>query len=194
MFKIAVLVSGGGTNLQSIIENIINGKLNCIIGAVIADRPCYAIERAKEQEIEGILVDRKVYKERLFDEIDRILSYKKVDLIVLAGFLSILDSDFVNKWKNRIINIHPSLLPKHGGKGLYGIKVHESVIRSGDKESGCTVHYVDTGIDSGDIIIQAKVPVLPDDTPDALQKRVLVEEHKILPLAINKIIGEIPKE
>ena len=113
-----------------------------------------------------------------------------MDLIVLAGFLSIIDEEFVEKWKGKIINIHPSLLPKFGGPGMYGIKVHEAVLAAGEKESGCTVHYVDNGVDSGEIIFQVKVPVMEGDTAEILQKRILVEEHKLLPKSISKIISE----
>lgn len=190
MFKIAVMVSGGGSNLQSIIDKSKNGELNCEIACVIGDRPCYGVERAAEQGIESCVIDRKVYKKELCKEIDKVLSTKGVELIVLAGFLSIIDEEFVNKWKGKIINIHPSLLPKFGGPGMYGIKVHEAVLAAGEKESGCTVHYVDTGVDSGEIILQVKVPVLEGDTPEVLQKRVLVEEHKLLPNSIAKIISE----
>lgn len=190
MFKIAVMVSGGGSNLQSIIDKSKSGELNCEIACVIGDRPCYGVERAAEAGIESCVIDRKVYKKELCKEIDKLLSTKGVELIVLAGFLSIIDEEFVNKWKGRIINIHPSLLPKFGGPGMYGIKVHEAVLAAGEKESGCTVHYVDTGVDSGEIILQVKVPVLEGDTPEVLQKRVLVEEHKLLPNSIAKIISE----
>ena len=190
MFKIAVMVSGGGSNLQSIIDKSKSGELNCEIACVIGDRPCYGVERAAEHGIESCVIDIKVYKKELCKEIDKVLSTKGVELIVLAGFLSIIDEEFVNKWKGRIINIHPSLLPKFGGPGMYGIKVHEAVLAAGEKESGCTVHYVDTGVDSGEIILQVKVPVLEGDTPEVLQKRVLVEEHKLLPNSIAKIISE----
>ncbi|MDR3258896.1 MAG: phosphoribosylglycinamide formyltransferase [Fusobacteriaceae bacterium] len=188
MFKIAVLVSGSGSNLQSIINNIKNGNLNCKLEIVIGDRPCYGIDRAKENGIEGVLVDRKIYKNNLCEEINNILATKEIDLVVLAGFLSIIDEKFVEKWKNKIINIHPSLLPKFGGKGMYGLKVHEAVVANKEKESGCTVHYVDSGVDSGQIILQAKVQVFSSDTAEVLQKRVLVEEHKLLPRAIGEII------
>lgn len=191
MSKIAVLVSGGGSNLQSIIDKAKSGELNCSIEIVIGDRPCYGVERAIEAGIEGHLLDRKVLKKELCKEIDKLVTEKNVDLIVLAGFLSIIDEEFVNKWKGRIINIHPSLLPKFGGPGMYGIKVHEAVLKAKEKESGCTVHYVDTGVDSGEIIAQRKVKVMDGDTPEILQKRVLVEEHKLLPESISKIISKI---
>lgn len=190
MFKIGVLVSGGGSNLQSLIDKSKSGELQCNIEVVIGDRECYGVERAKEAGIDGHTLDRKQLKKELCREIDKIVSEKEVDLIVLAGFLSIIDEEFVNKWKGRIINIHPSLLPKFGGPGMYGIKVHEAVLKAGESESGCTVHYVDTGVDSGEIIAQRRVKVLVGDTPEILQKRVLVEEHKLLPESITKIISE----
>lgn len=190
MFKIGVLVSGGGSNLQSIIDKSKSGELQCKVEVVIGDRECYGVERAKEAGIDGYTLDRKVLKKELCREIDKIVSEKEVDLIVLAGFLSIIDEEFVNKWKGRIINIHPSLLPKFGGPGMYGIRVHEAVLKAGEQESGCTVHYVDTGVDSGEIIAQKRVKVLEEDTPEILQKRVLVEEHKLLPESIAKIISE----
>ena len=190
MFKIGVLVSGGGSNLQSIIDKSQSGELQCKVEVVIGDRECYGVERAKEAGIDGYTLDRKVLKKELCREIDKIVSERGIDLIVLAGFLSIIDEEFVNKWKGRIINIHPSLLPKFGGPGMYGIRVHEAVLKSGEQESGCTVHYVDTGVDSGEIIAQKRVKVLEGDTPEILQKRVLVEEHKLLPESIAKIISE----
>lgn len=190
MFKIGVLVSGGGSNLQSIIDKSKSGELQCKVEVVIGDRECYGVERAKEAGIDGYTLDRKVLKKELCREIDKIVSEREVDLIVLAGFLSIIDEEFVNKWKGRIINIHPSLLPKFGGPGMYGIRVHEAVLKAGEQESGCTVHYVDTGVDSGEIIAQKRVKVLEGDTPEILQKRVLVEEHKLLPESIAKIISE----
>lgn len=190
MFKIGVLVSGGGSNLQSIIDKSKSGELQCKVEVVIGDRECYGVERAKEAGIDGYTLDRKVLKKDLCREIDKIVSERGIDLIVLAGFLSIIDEEFVNKWKGRIINIHPSLLPKFGGPGMYGIRVHEAVLKAGEQESGCTVHYVDTGVDSGEIIAQKRVKVLEGDTPEVLQKRVLVEEHKLLPESIAKIISE----
>ena len=190
MFKIGVLVSGGGSNLQSIIDKSQSGELQCKVEVVIGDRECYGVERAKEAGIDGYTLDRKVLKKELCREIDKIVSERGIDLIVLAGFLSIIDEEFVNKWKGRIINIHPSLLPKFGGPGMYGIRVHEAVLKAGEQESGCTVHYVDTGVDNGEIIAQKRVKVLEGDTPEILQKRVLVEEHKLLPESIAKIISE----
>ena len=187
MFNIAVLISGGGSNLKSLIDN---QKEYYKINVVIADRDCGGLNIAREANIDAVLIDRKEYREKLSKKIDEELKKYNIDLIVLAGYLSIVDSNFISKWKNKIINIHPSLLPKFGGKGMYGMKVHEAVIKNKEKESGCTVHYVTEMVDGGDIIMQNKVDVLEDDTPEILQKRVLVEEHKILPATVIKLASE----
>ncbi|WP_157148138.1 phosphoribosylglycinamide formyltransferase [Brachyspira pilosicoli] len=187
MFNIAVLISGGGSNLKSLIDN---QKEYYKINVVIADRDCGGLNIAREANIDAVLIDRKEYREKLSKKIDEELKKYNIDLIVLAGYLSIVDSNFISKWKNKIINIHPSLLPKFGGKGMYGMKVHEAVIKNKEKESGCTVHYVTDTIDGGDIIMQNKVNVLEDDTPEILQKRVLVEEHKILPATVIKLASQ----
>ena len=186
MPKIAVLISGGGSNLQSVIDNVKNKNLDCSIEYVISDRECFGIKRAENEGIKTVLIDRKEYRNSLSEKIGEILD-GNADYIVLAGFLSILDTEFVKKWDRKIINIHPSLLPKYGGAGMYGIKIHEAVIKNNEKESGCTVHYVDTGIDTGEIIIQEKVTVAPDDTPETLQQKVLEKEHIILTEAIKKV-------
>ena len=188
--RIAVLVSGGGSNLQSIIDNIEQGNLNCEISYVIADRECYGLERAEKHGIKNVLLDRKVLKEKLSDEISNVLKNddEKTDYIVLAGYLSILSPEFIKKWSRKIINIHPSLLPKFGGKGMYGMNVHRAVIEAKETESGCTIHFVDTGVDTGEIILQIKVPVLTDDTPEVLQKRVLEKEHVLLIEGIKKLL------
>ena len=188
--RIAVLVSGGGSNLQSIINNIEKGNLNCEISYVIADRECYGLKRAEKHGIKNILLDRKVLKEKLSDEISNVLENddEKTDYIVLAGYLSILSPEFIKKWSRRIINIHPSLLPKFGGKGMYGMNVHRAVIEAKETESGCTIHFVDTGVDTGEIILQIKVPVPSDDTPEILQKRALEKEHILLIEGIKKLI------
>mgnify|MGYP003403517990 FL=1 len=189
MFKIAVLVSGGGTNLQEIIDNIENKRLNCKIEYIIADRDCYSLERGRKYNIKSILLDKKEYGNKLSNEINKVLE-NKVDLIVLAGYLSIIDKDFISNWNNKIINIHPSLLPKYGGKGMYGMKVHEAVIANKEKKSGCTVHFVDVDIDTGKILLQRKVDVSNNETPESLQKKVLKEEHQLLIEAIEKVISD----
>ncbi|WP_127836722.1 phosphoribosylglycinamide formyltransferase [Clostridium prolinivorans] len=189
MLKIAVLVSGNGTNLQAIIDSIESGYLNCSIEMVISDREgIFGIERAKIKGIKTYVVDRKIYKNTLSSKILD-LTLGKVDLIVLAGFLSILDKNFIECFRNKIINIHPSLIPAFCGPKMYGIKVHEKAVEYGVKYSGCTVHFVDEGTDTGAIIAQRVVPVYPEDTADILQQRVLLEEHKLLPEVI-KLIAE----
>jgi len=184
MLKIAVLVSGGGSNLQSIIDEAKN--IDCSIEMVISDRPCFGLERAENYGIKTLMIDRKVYKKELSSKVDKALE-GKVDLIVLAGFLSILNENITNRWKGKIINIHPSLLPKFGGPGMYGMNIHRAVVEAGETESGCTVHYVDAGVDTGEVIFQEKVEVKPADTPEDVQKKVLALEHKLLPLAIKTI-------
>ena len=190
--RIAVFISGSGSNLQSIIDNIENGNLNCEISYVIADRECFGLERAEKHGIKSIMLDKKLFGNKLSDEISAILEndIEKTDYIVLAGYLSILSENFINKWNRKIINIHPSLLPKFGGKGMYGMNVHRAVIEAKETESGCTIHFVDTGVDTGEIILQIKVPVLSDDTPEILQKRVLEKEHILLIEGIKKLLGQ----
>ena len=190
--RIAVFISGSGSNLQSIIDNIENGNLNCEISYVIADRECFGLERAEKHGIKSIMLDKKLFGNKLSDEISAILEngIEKTDYIVLAGYLSILSESFINKWTRKIINIHPSLLPKFGGRGMYGMNVHRAVIEAKETESGCTIHFVDTGVDTGEIILQIKVPVLSDDTPEILQKRVLEKEHILLIEGIKKLLGQ----
>ncbi|MFC0906532.1 phosphoribosylglycinamide formyltransferase [Clostridium sp. MT-14] len=188
MFKIAVLASGGGTDFQSIIDGVESGYLeNCRIEILITDRAgVYALERAQKHGIKYKVFDRKVYGDKISDEILKVL-YNKADLIVCAGWLSILKGKLISEFENRIINIHPSLIPSFCGDGMYGIKVHEAAIEKGVKVSGCTVHFVDTGTDSGPIIFQKSVPVYFEDTAYELQKRILKEEHIALPKVIRLI-------
>ncbi len=190
MLKIAVLVSGGGSNLQSIIDSISAGELkNVEIEYVISDREgVFALERAKKHGINTITLDRNKYKNNLNAEIHNILS-GKVDLIVLAGFLSIIKGPILEEFRHKIINIHPSLIPSFCGKGMYGLKVHEAAINYGVKVSGCTVHFVEEDTDTGAIILQSVVEVLVNDTKETLQQRILVEEHKALPRTI-KLFAE----
>ena len=189
MLRIAVLVSGGGSNLQAIIDGVKDGSLDCEIKYVIADsEKAYGLERARVNGIEAISFDRKEYKREISNKILELIR-DKVDLIVLAGYLSILDGEILKEFRNRIINIHPSLIPSFCGGGMYGIKVHEAAIKKGVKYSGCTVHFVNEEVDGGEILLQKVVPVLQEDTPKDLQERVLIEEHRILPEAI-KLISE----
>ncbi|MCI6276365.1 MAG: phosphoribosylglycinamide formyltransferase [Clostridium sp.] len=189
MFKIAVLVSGGGTNLQSIIDAVKSKYINASIEMVIGSKEgIYALERAEKNNIKTYVVRKKEYKESFSDKILE-LTKGKVDLIVLAGFLSILDGKILDEFRNKIINIHPSLIPSFCGPGMYGIKVHEAVIKSGVKVSGCTVHFVNSEVDGGAIIAQETVPVYFSDDAEMVQKRILEKEHIILSKSI-KLISE----
>jgi len=189
LFKIAVLVSGGGTDLQSIIDAVENKYLDVKIEMVIGSKNnIYALERAEKHNIETFLVTRREYGDKSSDKILE-LTKGKVDLIVLAGFLSILDGEILKEFDNKIINIHPSLIPSFCGPGMYGLKVHEAVIKSGVKYSGCTVHFVNSEVDGGAILLQEAVPVFFEDDAEILQKRILEKEHVILPEAI-KLLSE----
>ena len=188
--RIAVLASGSGTNLQSIIDAIENGILQSEIVSIISNKAdAFALERGKASGIPAYYIDPKEedYDIKLLNR----LQEDKVDLVVLAGYLKIIHSELIKAYRGQIINIHPSLLPKFGGKGYYGIKVHQAVLRSGETYSGATVHFVDEGVDTGEIILQKRVPVYSTDTPEVLQRRVLYEaEHKILVQAIKKLEEE----
>lgn len=189
MYKIAVLISGNGSNLQAIIDAIAKGILNCEIEAVISDKPLvYGLERASQRGIKNYTLDKKKYGANLSEEILKIVE-DKADLIVLAGFLSVLKGELLSKFKNKIINIHPALIPSFCGNGMYGIKVHEKAIEYGVKYSGCTVHFVDDGTDTGPIILQKIVSVNNGDTAKELQRRVLEKEHE----AIVEAIGLLAK-
>lgn len=194
--KIAVFASGGGTDFQSVIDGVESGLIKAKIDLLIASKPdIFAIERAKKHGIDSFVFRKKDYEsgEKMFEDIISLLKERQIDLIVLAGYLTILAPNIVKEYENRIVNIHPSLLPKFGGVGMYGIKVHEAVIASGEKESGCTVHYVDVGADTGKIIAQAKVTVSQDDTAQSLQQKVLEQEHQLLPKVVAKLIEEMKK-
>lgn len=190
MFKIAVLVSGGGTDFQSIIDAVESGYIkNCKIEMMISSsEKAYAIERAKKHNIAYHVVTRKEFGDKQCDKILE-LTKGKVDLIVLAGFLSILNGELLKHFSNKIINIHPSLIPAFCGPGMYGMKVHEKAIEKGVKFSGCTVHYVNDEVDGGAIIDQEIVPVNFEDSAEDLQKRILEKEHILLPKVI-KLISE----
>ena len=188
MFKIAVLASGRGTNLQAIIDKIKDGYINASIEIVIGSKEgIYALERAKKNNIKTSVVSKKEFGKETSNEILKLV--ENVDLIVLAGYLSILEGEILNKFKNRIINIHPSLIPAFCGDKMYGEYVHKAVIEKGVKYSGCTVHFVNEEVDGGAIILQDIVGVDFNDTYETLQKKVLVKEHIALPKAI-KLISE----
>ena len=192
MLKIAVLVSGGGTNLQAIIDAVSNGTItNTEIKVVISNnKNAYALERAKKHGIEALCISPKDYEDRAqFNDafLAKLDSYD-VDLVVLAGFLVVIPPAMIAKYRNRIVNIHPSLIPSFCGTGFYGLKVHEGVLSRGVKVTGATVHFVDEGTDTGPIILQKAVAVQQNDTPEVLQRRVMEEaEWVILPQAIDLI-------
>lgn len=192
MLKIGVLVSGGGTNLQAIMDAIENGAIeNTRISVVISNnKNARALERAKSKGVPGLCISPKDYGSR--EEFNRAFLEKldsyQVDLVVLAGFLVVLPEEMTKRYENRIINIHPSLIPSFCGKGFYGLKVHEAALKRGVRVTGATVHFVDAGTDTGPIILQKAVEVKDKDTPEILQRRVMEEaEWKILPKAIDLI-------
>ncbi len=192
MLKIAVCVSGGGTNLQAILDAIENGTItNAEVKVVISNnKNAYALERAKNHGIENLCISPKDYPSReAFNEtfLEKLDSYE-VDLVVLAGFLVVIPPKMIETYRNRIINIHPSLIPSFCGTGYYGLKVHEGVLSRGVKVTGATVHFVDEGTDTGPIILQKAVEVEQDDTPEILQRRVMEQaEWIIMPKAIDLI-------
>jgi len=185
--KIGVLISGSGTNLQSIIDNIDNGEINGEITVVISNKiDAFGLERARKHNIDAVFVNQKEYEnfEQYNDALIKELENHGAELVVLAGYLKILSVKFIEMYMNRIINIHPSLIPSFCGKGYYGLKVHEAAVNYGVKLSGATVHFVNEEADAGPIIMQESVKVDYDDTAETLQKKILKIEHKILPQAI----------
>ena len=186
MLRIAVLASGGGTDLQSILDACESGQIDGKVELVISNnRDAYALERAREFDAKAVFMDhRGKSREQHEREIACVLDMYGIDLIVLAGWLRMFTSYFVNKYKNTIINIHPALLPKYGGKGMHGLKVHKAVLDSDDRESGCSVHFVTEEVDGGPVIARMTVPVKPDDTVQSLQERVLKAEHLLLPMVV----------
>lgn len=192
MLRICVCVSGGGTNLQAIMDAIDAGTITNteLVRVISNNKGAFALERARDKGIDAVAVSPKDYESReLFNEAFlACVDEAKPDLIVLAGFLVVLPPMMIKKYEGRIINIHPSLIPSFCGKGYYGLKVHEAVLERGVKVTGATVHFVDEGTDTGPIILQKAVEVLPTDTPKVLQQRVMEQaEWKILPQAINMI-------
>lgn len=190
MLNLAVFVSGGGSNFGAVLDGIDRGEIDAEIKVVIASKPdIYAIERAKERNIPSFVFQMCDYgsQEERFEEIDKVLKRYGADFIALLGSLMILPPSFVKKYEKRMINIHPSLIPNHCGHGFYGLRVHRSVLAAGDRISGATVHYVDEGTDTGEIILQREVPVLDGDTPETLAARVLETEHKIIVEALSRL-------
>ncbi len=194
--SVAVLVSGGGTNLQAIIDAASAGIIRSAeLRVVISDREgAYALTRAQNAGIEAVALPKKRFRthEEFEKELDRQLDLRRIELIVLAGFTSILGKDFTDKYAERIINVHPSLIPSFCGKGYYGLKVHEAALARGVKVTGATVHFVNEIPDGGRIIAQKAVEVQPDDTPETLQKRVMrLAEWIILPQAVEKVAAHL---
>jgi len=185
--RIGVLASGGGSNLQAVMDAIDAGRINGRIVLVIGDRPdAYALERARKAGIQTAIISPRDYSSRA--EFSRVLADRlraaKVGLVILAGFMFITTAELTDAFPNRMINIHPALIPSFCGKGFYGHHVHEAVLAAGVKLSGCTVHFVELDADAGPIIVQRAVPVMEGDTPETLAARVLIEEHNALPEAV----------
>ena len=176
---IAVFASGTGTTLQALIDN--QQQYSYCVSLVVTNRECQAQERAQAADIPALL-------SKDWCKIDKALTDHQIQLIVLAGYLAIIPEWICTKWAQRIINIHPSLLPRHGGKGMYGIRVQESVLAAGETLAGCTVHYVSAEVDGGHIIAQATIDVLPNDTPETLSQRVQAQEKQLLPRTIAEIM------
>ncbi len=196
--RIAVLVSGGGTNLQALIDAQGSILKSGSIELVVSNKPdAYALERAKKAGIRTAVVTQKEtgVRDVLDAEIVKVLKTAEIDLVILAGFMSILSKDFVKLYENRIINVHPSLIPSFCGKGMYGLKVHEAALAKGVKVTGATVHYVNEVPDGGEIIFQKAVAVRKSDTPEKLQRRVMEQaEWKLLPRAAELVSRRIVKE
>lgn len=187
--KVAVLVSGGGTNLQALIDKVADGSLPQVelVKVISGKESAYALERASKAGIETA-----VAKEQ--PQVLRELEESGAEMVVLAGYMKVLSPEIIRKYRNRIINIHPSLIPKFCGKGFYGSRVHNAVIAAGETESGATVHYVDEGVDTGEVILQERVPVLEGDTPEKLAARVLETEHVILAEGLKIAIENLKKK
>lgn len=195
MLNISVLVSGGGTNLQALIDGIEGGEIpGAQICRVISGNPeAYALQRAKKHGIPAKVIDKGSFpdKNERTGALLEALKEGKTDLIVLAGYMNVLPQKIVREYRDRIINIHPSLIPKYCGMGFYGKRVHQAVLDAGETVSGATVHLVDEGVDTGSVIIQKEVPVLPGDTADSLAGRVLATEHEILKEAVNRLVSQL---
>ena len=197
--RVAVLVSGGGTNLQAILDAQAAGKIpHGEVVLVVSNRTgAYALERAKNAGVPGFAVSKKELgsQDAFEDGINTLLAEYKIDLIVLAGFLSILSESFTAKWPRRILNIHPSLIPSFCGQGMYGLKVHEAALEKGVKVTGATVHFVNEIPDGGEILLQKAVDILPGDTAEVLQRRVMEQaEWLLLPQAAEMVSREITEE
>lgn len=200
-FCIAILASTRGTNLQAIIDEMKAGKMPGVtIACVVSDKKdCYALTRAREQGLETYFIDpfhadgTPKNREAFDQEMAKILEAKNVNLIALTGFMRILTPSFVRKFKGKLINVHPALLPKFGGKNFFGQKVHEAVMEAGEKETGMTIHFVDEGVDTGKIILQKKIPIEPADTMETIKDKAQALEKKWYPEVIRLFAsGKLP--
>jgi phosphoribosylglycinamide formyltransferase-1 len=192
MKRIGVLISGGGTNLQAIIDATEDGRIDGEVAVVVSNRKqAYGLERAKKHGIPGVYIGKGNFPDPVLadQELARVLGHYEVDIIVLAGYLNILSPSLIDTYRDSIINVHPSLIPAYSGMGFYGMKVHEAVIANKEAFSGATVHYVDEGTDTGTIIVQEKVAVTEEDTPETLAAKVLKIEHRLLVETTAKLCG-----
>lgn len=191
--NLAVLISGSGSNLQALIDACADSDFPAQIVLVISNNPdAYGLQRARDAGIKTAIINHKDFDNRAAfeDEIQAALDKQPIDLICLAGFMRILTAGFVEKWPQRILNTHPSLLPKFGGEGMYGHHVHQAVIDEGEAESGCSIHYVIPEVDQGPVIIQKTVKVMPEDTAETLAERVIAREHIAYPEAVRLLADE----
>lgn len=191
--RIAVFASGNGTNFQALIDACASGEINGEIVALVTNkRHAYSVTRARNAKIDVLLFEPEKFgsKTLMCSKMAKALNEKNVDLVILAGYMLKLEPCMVRSFPNRIVNIHPALLPKYGGKGMYGHYVHEAVIAAQEKESGCTVHVVDEIYDHGKILAQSKVPVEPSDTPDSLAQKIHAKEHELYVSVIKKICSD----
>lgn len=188
--RLAVLLSGRGSNFEAIADAVADGRIpNAEIVAVVSDVPgAGGLARARERGLASFAVDRRQYGSRRDheDEVLRLLKDARPDLVCLAGYMRLLSPEFVSRWRGRILNIHPALLPK-----FPGLEVQRRALEAGEKESGCTVHFVDEGTDTGPVILQRRVPILPGDTEETLSARILAEEHRAYPEAIARVLAEL---
>ena len=193
--RIAVFVSGGGTNLEALLKAQEAGQIphGEIVLVCASNEKAYALERAKNHGVDGVAVSKKGTTQEVFEEaLNKYLKDYQIDFIILAGFLSILSESFVKQWEDRIINVHPSLIPSFCGKGMYGLKVHEAALEKGVKVTGATVHMVNEIPDGGKILLQKAVEILDGDTPEVLQRRVMEQaEWILLPQAAEQVAGSI---
>ena len=197
MKNIVVFASGSGTNFQALIDAVEAGKIDARISGLISSRPgTKALKRADDHHIRTRVLAPSSFESQAEYERELLQTMQKwsADLIVLAGYLLKIPDSFIEQFRNRIVNIHPSLLPKYGGKGFYGMKVHEAVIANRDRKTGCTVHYVTEEYDQGPIIRQVEVPVYETDDPESLAARVLKQEHRLLPQVVGELVEELEKE